>query len=88
MGSIGSNQAAWRQEFRTNDTLLLTHVQPGQAGQYSVLVANPVSSILSSKAALTVASDPVLQVLQSGNYLLIHWPMDAPGFVLKTTPGL
>ena len=44
---------------QTNSTLTLTNVQPGDAGTYSVLVSNPVDSVMSSNAVLTVNTNPV-----------------------------
>jgi Domain of unknown function (DUF4082)/Bacterial Ig-like domain/HYR domain/Bacterial Ig domain len=72
----------------TNAVLVLTNVQPNQAGQYSVLVANAINSVLSSNALLTVNSPPTLNITQSGNYVLVFWPANAPGFVLEATPVL
>jgi hypothetical protein len=69
----------------TNATLMLMNVQTNQAGDYTVLVANPVNSILSSNALLTVNLPPALQVTPSGNFLYIFWPVSAPGFVLETS---
>ena len=43
----------------TDSTLTLTNVQPGDAGTYSVLVSNPVDSVMSSNAVLTVNTNPV-----------------------------
>jgi hypothetical protein len=94
--AIGSPPLSYQWNFNqtniiasvTNATLLLTNVQPNQAGNYTVLVANPVNSILSSNAVLTVNPLPALGVTQSGSFLLIFWPVSAPGFVLKTSPSL
>ncbi|HEV2434581.1 MAG TPA: immunoglobulin domain-containing protein, partial [Verrucomicrobiae bacterium] len=72
----------------TNAMLLLTNVQPNQAGTYAVLVANPVNSILSSNAVLTVNLPPSLGVTTSSSFVLIYWPVSAPGFVLETSPSL
>ena len=69
----------------TNATLVLTAVQLNQAGNYTVLVSNPVNSILSSNAVLTVIPPPALGATQSGNFLLMFWPVSAPGFVLEST---
>jgi hypothetical protein len=69
----------------TNATLVLTSVQLNQAGNYMVLVSNPVNSILSSNAVLTVIPPPALGATQSGNFLLMFWPVSAPGFVLEST---
>jgi polygalacturonase len=43
----------------TDSTLTLTNVQPGDDGLYSVLVSNPVGSVMSSNAVLTVNTNPV-----------------------------
>ena len=43
----------------TDSTLTLTNVQLGDAGAYSVLVSNPVDSVMSSNAVLTVNTNPV-----------------------------
>ena len=72
----------------TNATLVLTNVQPNQAGAYAVLVANPVDSILSSNAVLIVNPPPVLGVTQSGGFILMFWPLGAPVFIVETTPSL
>jgi hypothetical protein len=72
----------------TNTTLVLTNVQLTQAGNYAVLVSNPVNSILSSNAVLTVNPPPAMAVAQSGNSLFIFWPVSAPGFVLKSSLSL
>jgi hypothetical protein len=55
----------------TNTTLTLPDVQPGQAGIYAVLVANPYVSIPSSNATLTVPpltilAQPMSQVVLAG----------------------
>ena len=43
----------------TNTSLILTNVQPAQAGMYAVVVSNPAGSVTSSIAVLTVVSlDP------------------------------
>ena len=45
-----------------DSTLTLTNIQPGQAGNYSVLVSNVAGTALSSNAVLTVNTDPVAPV--------------------------
>ena len=72
----------------TNSMLVLTNVQPGQAGNYAVQVTNVVNSILSSNAVLTVYPWPVLGATQSGGFVLMFWPVTNSGFVLESTPGL
>ncbi len=59
--AAGSSALAYQWMFNgtnltgaTNATLTLTNVQPNQAGSYSVLVANPVGSVVSSNALLTL----------------------------------
>ena len=44
----------------TNASLVLTNVQPGAAGTYSVLVTNAYGSVTSSNAALTVVYPPAV----------------------------
>jgi hypothetical protein len=44
----------------TNAVLILTNVQPAQAGNYTVLVTNAHGSILSSNAVLTVSIPPFI----------------------------
>jgi hypothetical protein len=68
--------------------VVLTNVQLNQAGSYAVLVTNPVNSILSSNAVLTVNLPPALGVAISGGFALIYWPVSAPGFVLETSSSL
>jgi hypothetical protein len=72
----------------TNATVVLTNVQLNQAGNYTVLVSNLVNSILSSNAVLTVNPTPALGMVPSGNFLLMFWPVSAPGFVMETSPSL
>jgi pectate lyase len=43
----------------TDATLILTNVQPGDAGSYSVLVSNVVNALTSSFAILTINTNPV-----------------------------
>jgi polygalacturonase len=43
----------------TGATLTLTNVQPGDAGSYSVVVTNPVGSVTSPNAILSVNTNPV-----------------------------
>ncbi len=57
----------------TDATLMLTNVQPGQAGSYSVLVTNAFVCILSSNAVLTVNS-PSCVPAPSG--LVGWWPAE------------
>ena len=44
----------------TNASLTLTNVQPANAGSYSVVVTNPVGSVTSAVAVLTVLVPPVI----------------------------
>ena len=43
----------------TNSTLVLTNIQPDQAGTYSVTVTNPVGGVISSNAVLCIYSSAV-----------------------------
>ncbi|MBI5387580.1 MAG: immunoglobulin domain-containing protein [Verrucomicrobia bacterium] len=49
-------------EGATNSTLLLSNVQPSQAGNYSVVVANDIASVTSTNAVLTIDLNPILIV--------------------------
>jgi hypothetical protein len=44
----------------TNADLILTNVQPSQAGAYSVIVSNNFGSVTSSNALLTVVTSPII----------------------------
>src|ERR1019366_5577253 len=44
----------------TNSLLLLTNVQPAEAGNYAVSVANAFGSLLSSNASLTLGQPPAI----------------------------
>ena len=46
----------------TDSTLTLSNVQPSDAGSYSVVVSNPVDSVISSNAVLTVNTNPAAPV--------------------------
>ncbi|HZR15734.1 MAG TPA: hypothetical protein VFE51_00280 [Verrucomicrobiae bacterium] len=50
----------------TNTTLLLTNVQPAQAGQYALLVSNAFGSVTSAVAVLSVLLPPVASELIPG----------------------
>jgi uncharacterized repeat protein (TIGR03803 family) len=54
----------------TNAVLTLTNVQPGQAGDYSLVITNVAGSLTSSNAVLTVISPPPCDPAPSG---LISW---------------
>ena len=56
---------------QTNSDLTLGNVQPSQAGNYSVLVSNSVSTVISSNAALVVVV-PVCTPPPSG--MVAWWP--------------
>ena len=55
---------------RTVSTLLLTNIQPEQAGAYSILVTNAYGSLMSSNAFLTVLPPPVCVSPPAG---LVAW---------------
>ena len=44
----------------TNDTLVLTNVQPAVAGNYRVVVSNSAGSVMSDIAVLTVVAPPTI----------------------------
>lgn len=79
----------------TNDTLVITNVQPAQAGAYSVLVSNEVGTITSSNALLTVVGPP-LAIESVGGQLVLNLPVQLVqgvpvlpnGFVLEYTDQL
>ena len=72
----------------TNAILVLPDVQPTNAGVYAVVVGNLAGSMPSSNAVLTVNPPPVLGLTQSGGFILVFWPVSAPGFVLETSSSL
>jgi polygalacturonase/PKD repeat protein len=73
VGASGSFPLTYQWYYNTNsiitnatsDTLTLTNVQPGDAGTYSVVASNPVASVTSSYALLTVNTDPAAPVFIS-----------------------
>ncbi|HVM59945.1 MAG TPA: glycosyl hydrolase family 28 protein [Verrucomicrobiae bacterium] len=70
VGASGSLPLLYQWYYNTNSiipnatasTLTLTNVQPGDAGVYSVVVSNPIDSVTSSYANLTVNTNPVAPV--------------------------
>jgi hypothetical protein len=54
----------------TTDTLTISSVEEGDAGQYQVVVSNPVGTVVSDPAALTVTTSS----LDVG--LMAHYPLD------------
>jgi len=64
--AVGSEPFGYQWYYNTNSlltnatgsTLMLTNVQPGDAGTYSVIVTNPLGSAMSSNAVLTVNTGP------------------------------
>jgi polygalacturonase len=65
----------------TNSTLVLTSVQPSDAGSYSVLVSNPVGTAMSSNAVLTVNTNPVAPVFITQPFSQGALPGDNVSFV-------
>jgi hypothetical protein len=55
----------------TNLTLILTNIQFGQAGNYTILVTNAFGSLLSSNAVLTVLGLPPVIVTQPTNQTVV-----------------
>ncbi len=55
----------------TLSSLTLTNVQPGDAGNYSVIVTNSAGTITSSSAALTVGVPPLGLILEAENATLV-----------------
>jgi hypothetical protein len=68
----------------TNSTLFLPGVQAAQAGQYAVQVGNPLGSVVSAAANLTVISPPsvvdIVAVAQTNQLFQLTMNVD-PGFV-------
>lgn len=56
----------------TNSALALTGVEPFQAGSYSVLVRNPVGTVASGPAVLTVLAPPTLMQILSCSVAADH----------------
>jgi hypothetical protein len=57
----------------TSNILTLSNLSAGQAGNYTVRVTNPVGSVTSLVAVLTIAPDPASDLR---NGLVSHWPME------------
>ncbi len=64
--AFGSEPLSYQWYYNTNSlltnetasTLTLTNVQTGDAGSYSVIVSNPIGSVVSTNAVLTVDTSP------------------------------
>ena len=76
----------------TNSTLTLSNLQLANSGNYSVTVANPYGSVMSSNVLLAVLSPPSLTssltLLHFGAFISISWPISPPGFVLESSATL
>jgi hypothetical protein len=72
----------------TNTTLVLTHVQLSQAGNYSVQVNNVLGATNSVAAILNVLSPPTLQTLMTTNNLQLTWPVSSGSFLLQSADNL
>jgi len=57
----------------TSTALTLSNLTPDDSGNYTVRVTNPVGSVTSVVAVLTVAADPASDLRRG---LISHWPMD------------
>jgi hypothetical protein len=67
VGATGSHPLSFQWQFQgsnlanaTNAILLLTNVQPAQAGAYQVTVYNPAGAVTSTVAMLTVLNPPLI----------------------------
>jgi sugar lactone lactonase YvrE len=70
----------------TAASLGLSNVQASQAGSYSVLVSNSVSTALSSNALLTVvAAQPFLFVANAGNNTIYQYTTNGIGWLFANT---
>jgi len=64
----------------TGASLTLSNVQPGDAGSYSVVVSNPVGSVVSSNAILTINTNPVLPIFITQPASLTVWAGESASF--------
>jgi hypothetical protein len=71
----------------TTPSLTISNLVMSDAGQYSVLVANAIGSVLSSNATLSVTL-PVIQMERYGSELLMIWPAAFQGFVMESCTNL
>jgi hypothetical protein len=74
----------------TNHTLVLTNVNPGLAGVYSVLVTNPFGAVLSAPATLTLTDSnppPVVSLIHPTNGQAIDAGAPITVEVSATDPG-
>ena len=69
----------------TASTLTIPNVQPGDAGQYSVVVSNPCGARTSRPAFLTL--NPSLQIFTSANVSTLIWRPD-PAVVLEAADNV
>jgi hypothetical protein len=74
----------------TGSSLVLSNIQSGQFGNYSVVVSNVVGAAVSSDAALGEIQVPVptLLVSLSGGNLVFSWSANSPGYELETAMEL
>jgi len=75
----------------TNATLLLSSVQPVNAGSYFVILSNGFGAVTSTVATLTVTNSPTLPILQIGSVgdnTVVSWDSSATGFVLQVAADL
>ena len=67
----------------TSSSLLLTNVQPADAGSYDVLVSNSAGFVTSSGAKLTIR--PFVEAKWNSSRLILNWPV---GFVLQSSTNV
>jgi hypothetical protein len=72
----------------TNATLVLSSVQPSQAGEYYVQVQNTGGFVLSAPATLTVKPLPMLEVSYGSSRAVLTWPEGAGDFHIEATTNL
>jgi sugar lactone lactonase YvrE len=70
----------------TTTSLVLSNVQPSQAGNYTVAVSNAINSVVSSNALLTVVSaQPFLYVANAGNNTIYQYTGSGLGSLFANT---
>ena len=74
----------------TSSSLVLSNVQPANAGTYQVAVSNPFGSTNSTTASLTVQfTAPALSVQVGGSgQVIISWPTNGPAYELQQATNL
>ncbi len=84
VGAGGASPLSYRWSFNdlplpsaTNSTFTRTNVQPGHAGNYTVVITNLYGSVTSAAASLTVISNSPLFLYEPFNYTNIGGPVSS-----------